>query len=139
MHDRDQTQDVEVIEPEGRTVLFRGRDVQVLPLTVGTIPKVTRQLRGVRIEGTDTAGLLDLVAEHGDQVLQAAATATGLPLEEIQAATMPEFIELFAAIVEVNAAFFTQAVERLLGTLGAFGAGPTSSTDSYTPATASLM
>lgn len=126
-------EDVDVLDPPGRTVQFRGREVEVLPMKVGKIPAVTRALRGVRIGNADAAGVLELVAEHGDQVLEAAAHATGLPLAEIQAAALPEFVELFAAVIEVNASFFTQAVNRLLGTLGALGGGPTSSTDSSTP------
>jgi hypothetical protein len=129
--------DVDVIEPQGRSVQFRGQQVQIMPLTVGKIPAVTRALRGVRIGDTDAAGMLELVAEHGDQVLDAAALATGLPLSEIEAAELPEFVELFAVLLEVNAAFFTHAVHRLLGTLGAFGGGPMSSTDSSTQDTSS--
>lgn len=129
--------DVDVLEPIGRTVRFGGREIEVMPMTVGKVPAVTRALRGVRIGDTDAAGILELVAEHGDQVLEAAAKATDIPLKDIQAAALPEFVELFAAIIEVNAAFFTQALGHLVGTLQAFGAGRTSSTGSSTPATAS--
>lgn len=128
--------DVDVLDPPSRTVRFCGREVQVEPMTIGKVPAVTRALRGVRLGDSSLPGVMELVAEHGDQVLQAAALATGLPLEEVQAASLDEFIELFGAIVEVNAAFFTRAAAHLVGTLQAFhGGGPTSSTSSSTPAT----
>lgn len=128
--------DVDVIDPPSRTLQFGGRELQVHPMTVGKIPAVTRALRGMRLEATDAAGIMELVAEHGDQVLQAAAHATGLPLEEIQAASLPDFVELFAAVLEVNSAFFTRAVTRLQAAFAQpLGGGRTSSTGSSTPAT----
>lgn len=131
--------DVDVIDPVGRTVQFGGREVTIMPLRVGQIPAVTRALRGVRIGDTDAAGVLELVAEHGDQMLEAAALATGLPLSEIEAAELPEFVELFAAVLEVNAAFFIRAAAHLMGTLQALGGGPTSSIGSSTRDISSLI
>ncbi len=135
----DPADDVDVLDPPSRTVRFGGRDVLVRPMTVGKIPAVTRALRGVQLGDTSLEGIMVLVADHGDQVLQAAALATDLPLDEVKEAALPEFVELFGAVVEVNAAFFTRAVGALLGALGAWrGGGPTSSTASSTPDTAGL-
>ena len=129
--------DVDVLDPVGRTVRFLGREVEVRPMTVGQIPAVTRALRGIAITGTDAQSIMLLVGEHGEQILRAASLATRLPLVEIEEAQLPEFIELFGAIVEVNAAFFLQAVTHLTATLAAFGGGLTSSTGSSTQDTAS--
>ncbi len=133
----DPADDVDVLDPPSRTVRFCGREVQVVPMVVGQIPAVTRALRGVRIGSLDYEGILALVAEHGDQVLQAAALATGLTPSDVQAASLPEFAELLGAVVEVNAAFFTHAVASLTRALAAWngGDGPTSSIGSSTPAT----
>lgn len=127
--------DIDVIEPPTRTVRFRGTDVTVAPMTVGKIPRVTRALRGVVIRGSDAAGIIELVAEHGDAVLEAASLATGIPLADVQEATLPEFVELFSVLLEVNASFFSQAVGAMLQIVATLRDGPTSSTDSSTPAT----
>lgn len=129
--------DVDVLDPPGRTVQFLGREVEVRPMTVGQIPAVTRALRGINITGSDAHSIMELISEHGDQILRAASLATKIPLVEIEEAQLPEFVELFGAIVEVNAAFFLQAVTHLTATLAAFGGGLTSSTDSSTQDTAS--
>ncbi len=129
--------DVDVLEPPTRTVRLRGREVEIRPMTVGLVPKVTRTLRDVRFGALDSGGIMQLVADHGEAVLEASAYATGIELEEVKALQLPEFVELFAAVLEVNAAFFSQAVARMLATVAQLngGDGPTSSTSSSPPVT----
>ncbi len=96
--------DLDIIEPEQRTVTFGGTEIPVRPLRVGQIPGVTRALRGVAI-GEDI-DIMALIAEHGDAVIDAMAIATGMKRAEIEEGDPAEFIELARAVIEVNADFF---------------------------------
>lgn len=102
---------LEVIVPPVRTLRFAGRDVEVRPLKVGQLPGVMQALAGVDLaQGLDTGGLPDLVAAHGDRVIDAVVIATRLPREAVEEAELDEFAALLAALVEINSDFFVRRV-----------------------------
>jgi len=124
-----------LLAPEPVTVTAGGETVEILPLTVGQIPAIARALRGVRLppEG-EPLDVLALVAEHGDPVADAVAIAVRRPRQWIDRLPADEFAHLSAAVVGVNADFFTRrvlpAVTDLMATAaGSMRSSASSSTD----------
>ena len=105
-----------------RLVPVGGREVAVCPLKVGQLPAFASAVRPllpqlnsfVTEREFNLAAAFDLVEQHFDTVLIAAAAATSIPEEEIQEAAVDEFVELVVAIFAVNVDFF---VKRLLPSL----------------------
>lgn len=143
--------DLEVLAPQGASVKFRGKDMEVLPIPVGALPKLVREARPLvdllmsmelPADGDDTALLafvMRLLEDHGERVFAAAAICTGEDQKWIEGADIAEFIELAVKVFEVNRDFFVQRLAPLLGVVRAVattGAGPTPSSSSSSAATA---
>lgn len=103
----------EIIEPVGREVQFAGQTVTVTPLRVGQIPAITRALKGLNIAGDIDP--VELIAEHGDEIIKAVAIATDINVADIQTAAADEFIELATVVFEVNADFFVRRLAPIVG------------------------
>lgn len=105
----DVTEGLDVIEPAARGVQFRGRQVVVRPLTVGQLPAFARAIRPIIGQlGTlelSVDGLLDLIADHGEHVIEAVAVATGVPADDIRQAGADEMIALVAEVISANRDF----------------------------------
>lgn len=105
----------DAIEPAPTGVVFRGKTVEIMPLTVRQLPAFARAIKPISatIEGfatgradLDLGALIGLVAEHGDKVVEAVAIATGVTTEELESSTADQLIELAVAAIKVNADFF---------------------------------
>lgn len=138
---------VAAFTPQSHAVSFNEQTIEIQPLSVLQVIKISRSLKQVlpaldRIApllaegelGVDEVGLLvQLLADYGEPLTEAVAVATGLALHDIQGShDMAGLISVIAAIVRVNTDFFAQqAVPHLAGlrsAAAANGAGPTPST-----------
>ncbi|MGD9599933.1 MAG: hypothetical protein AB7P94_16845 [Steroidobacteraceae bacterium] len=131
--------DLDVIKPAATSATFGGREVQIQPLKVGQLPAFARAIKplGAAIEQVATgakalnlAALLDMVAEHGDAVIEATAIGSGVQRAELEQGTPDELITLAVAVLKVNADFFrgrlTPAVVAAVAKASPMpGAGPT--------------
>lgn len=135
--------DLSVVEAPAVSLAYRGESLSITPLTVGQLPRFARAVRPVfaALAGLiaspslgDGAGgggdlgielpveqLLQMIDQHGEQMIEAAAVAIRKPAEWVAAGTPVEFMELVRKIIEVNADFFGRAVTAQAG------AGPTPS------------
>lgn len=128
-----------VIEQIKRPVDFKGETVTVSPLTVRQIPAFARAIKpsfpelasvfGGLMDGAeiDPQVIVDLLADHGDALIDATAVATGKPAEWIGESDAAEFIGLVRAVIEVNADFFAQRLGPTMAAAAASGAGRTPS------------
>lgn len=146
--------DLDVLDPAGSSVPYRGETVEILPIPVGALPKLVRVARPVidRLldlealpeEGDDgalVALMLNLVEHHGENVFAAAAICTGKPQDWLEGGDVDEFIVLAMRVFEVNRDFFVRRLAPLLAGLGGkvaamTGVGPTPSSSSSSAATA---
>lgn len=119
------TDELEVLAPSGASVTYRNETIDVLPLTIGVLPKLVRMARPVidtlmtaDIEGDDPAKfaevLLNMIEAHGEQLYVAAALCVDRPEEFIARGDLAEFLDLAKAIFEVNRDFFAQRLGPLL-------------------------
>jgi hypothetical protein len=99
------------IEVQSVAVTVAGEQINVQPLKVGQVPAFARASRGIlqdldKLNGAD--GIMELLADHGDDLIAAVSVATGMPVNLVQAIELDEFVGLATAVVQVNADFFTR-------------------------------
>lgn len=95
-----------------------GKHVAVSPLRVRQIPAFTRAISPIM--GPLLAGdMLAAVSVGGEDLVRAIAIATGESEEWLGDLLPDEFIQLAAAVVEVNADFFVHRLAPTLSTAGA--------------------
>lgn len=132
------SEDTSPIEPEPFSAPFGGRMVSIVPLTVGQLPGFARALKPVvaafpNLETFGIAEFFDVVAEHGERVVEATSIATGVPVAELNKARPDALLPLALAAVKVNADFFARSVLPAMAAVRAQmpqgGAGPTPSTN----------
>ena len=104
---------------EPRTLHVGGKELQIAPLKVRQLPAFVRiakplidELALVTVLGP--LEIADLIGTHGEQLVEAAAVATGEPVLWIGALDLADFVDLVSAVVEANADFF---VRRLVPAL----------------------
>jgi hypothetical protein len=107
--------DLETLYPEAAVVKVGGQEIEIKPLTIGQIPKITRLLREVPLNlNPDAIGTssywLGLIGDHGEDVIAAIATASGQKNETIAGLAIDDFVALAVKVIEVNADFFTRKV-----------------------------
>lgn len=119
-------EDVSVLEAASREVAYRGETLRVTPLKVGQIPRFLRIVRpmfgalgGAALSPGSAAGgveldIMQLVADHGEALIEAVAVATGKPADWVGQGEADEFAHLVKAVLEVNADFFAKKVAPLL-------------------------
>jgi len=118
------TDQLEVLEPSGSSVMYGGERIEVLPLTIGQLPKIVRLARPVidslmamdesAGEAEMVAMLMDMLDKHGEAMFGAVALAVDKPEEFIAKGKLDEFVDLAKAVYEVNRDFFAQKLAPLL-------------------------
>ena len=123
----------DAIAPIRETILFGGVSYVLAPLTIAQLPPAARALRALGPQrladafGGDGQQLLDILAEHGEELVNLLAVASGIPVGKIGAAGPDEFVELAAAVIKVNTDFFTQRLAPAIRALESRGVGLTPS------------
>jgi len=127
----------DVIEPPASAATFGGRQLTVAPLKVGQLPAFARAIKPISgaVEAIATGraaltlpAMLDMIADHGEAIIDAVSIASGVPVAELAEATPDQLIELAAVCMEVNADFFARRLTPALRAAGRAvpsGAGPT--------------
>jgi hypothetical protein len=136
--------DYSAIEPIGETITIAGRALTITPLKSGTIPAFARALREVPIarvfkllerldekpaeelaaavkddENVAMPELLDLLADHGDAIMNAVAAAAKIELAVVQDTDLAELILLVSSVFKVNADFFSRRFPAILAGVAA--------------------
>lgn len=143
--------ELEVLEPSGIRVPFRGEWLDVRPLTLDKLAGTVRAARPLitalvaledKVADADDNVALDclltLLEEHSEGAAAVIAIAVGRDQADIAAGELPEFMALAQAVIEVNRDFFGRLLASLQGGRAvrrAGGAGPTPSSSSSSAAT----
>lgn len=135
--------ELEVLEPAGSSIPYRGEAIEVRPLEIGQVPQLVRKCRGAvnvvlamdSLPDTNELGfldlLMDLIGSHGEELYEGVAICVGREPAWIAKGKLDEFVVLATAVFEVNRDFFVQRLAPLLGagrkSPPASGGGPTPS------------
>jgi hypothetical protein len=132
----------------GRAVSFGGKQVTVMPLRVGQLPRFVAAMRPIIAEIAVQAvsakkelkisadSVIDWIERYTPQLVEGVSAATALDVDEVNAGDAAEFLELATAVVRVNLDFFVRRLlpmfKELVSELDAAGAqttgiGPTRS------------
>lgn len=119
--------DLDVLDPAPIEATYRGERLAIKPLTIGQLPAFTRFVRPIVDEFNrgheawntdDDSMVMDMLALHGEGIVQALAIATGKPADWIAAGTDPgELLALCMAAVQANRDFFIRSVRASLHAL----------------------
>lgn len=137
--------DLDVLDPAPRRVRFRGEQLELRPVKIGDLPAFSRLVRPVIAEfsgnrhpqwdESDDLMIVELTELHGEAIIEAAAIATGRPVDWIaEVENAAELVDLVREIVEVNRDFFIRAMlaERAQAPARGLAAGEDGQTPSST-------
>ncbi|GIX24903.1 MAG: hypothetical protein KatS3mg122_2134 [Caldimonas sp.] len=137
--------DFETFPPVPKVVTVAGTAVELTPIRLGELPRLLAAVRPIAADFSADLSAepdwLDLLARHGEAVLELLTLATRRDRAWIEGLALDEAVTLACAVFEVNADFFVrrvapsiaQAGERLAPILSA---GTMPSPGSSPPATA---
>lgn len=113
--------DLNVLMPQGKELTIRDANLTIKPFKFGELPKVFKAIDPISkalfdaISGGNQIEMITkIVANGGDNVIDLMVIGSKQPREWVEDLEMDEGIDVFAAILEVNASFF---VQRVLPTL----------------------
>jgi len=136
--------ELDVLDPEVVTINAGGETIEVSPLTIGQLPKFLRCIKDADIDLSDDVDVdvLALIADGGEDIIDAVAVAVDRAPEFISTLDLEEFTEITAAVLHVNMDFFARRLapklQSLMTTVGsALGRGL--SANSSQPDTATQM
>lgn len=93
-------------------------DVQVGALNVGQLMRVVQLFKGGKLDQLPADGdLLVWIEKLPDEMIELALIATGMRREDLEAASVEEFVTLLAAILEKNRDFFFRTLGPALRVL----------------------
>lgn len=105
---------LDLIDPPGEPVTLGGKTYTVGPLTIGQLPAFARAIKPVSgaIEEALRSGagfsadlVLDLIAEHGDTVIEAVSIATGIAADEVRKGNAADLLSVVPAVLKANRDF----------------------------------
>lgn len=124
--------ELDIIDPQPESLTIDGEEMELRPLTVGRLPAFTRAIRPMMPFFQDGEfDVVDLLADHGEDLIAAVAIASGRPSPWIEALDPINFVELATAAIQVNMDFFNRRlVPAIQAKASALSAGLPSSSDS---------
>jgi hypothetical protein len=129
--------DLEVIAPTPTVAIFKGRDIPISPLKVGQIPAFARAIKpiggAIGQTGVDVASIMLLVADYGENIVEAVSIASGVSVDELNDSTADELVGLASSVLKVNADFFKgRLTPAILAAVQAHQAQPAKGGDGQT-------
>ncbi|BCO30110.1 hypothetical protein TspCOW1_02130 [Thiohalobacter sp. COW1] len=133
--------DLETLLPQPTVLEIDGARLEITPLRLGELPAMLKAVRPFAGQLVEEPDWLSLLAEQGEDLLEALCIACRRSREWVDALALDDALKLAAAVFEVNADFFVQKVvpnvTELAARIGQRLDGSTPPTGSSAPATAS--
>ena len=98
------------LPPVPVTLVIGGERLELTPLKVGDVPAFARAIQPAAASLSASPDWLELLALHGEAVVEAVAIASRSPLEWVRDLELDDAVRLAEAVFEVNANFFIQRV-----------------------------
>jgi hypothetical protein len=103
--------DFDAFPPTPQTLAIAEIELAITPIRVGEIPALLAAVRPFAHRLVDgDPDWLELLADHGEELIKAIAVASRQPQDWVAALTMDDAIRLATTLFEVNADFFVQRV-----------------------------
>ena len=126
--------ELNVLLPQGKELKIRDANLTIKPFKFGELPKVFKAIDPISKSLFDALGggnqiemITGLVANGGDGIIDLMVIGSKQSREWVEDLEMDEGIEVFSAILEVNASFFVQKVLPTINSrMEAIQAGQTS-------------
>ena len=137
----DSNTDFQTFPPVPKVVTVAGTAVELTPIRLGELPRILAVVRPLAADLSAEPDWLDLLARHGEAVLELLTLATRRDRAWIEGLALDEAVTLACAVFEVNADFFVRRVAPSIAQVGErlapiLSAGTTPSPGSSPPATA---
>ncbi|WP_019562266.1 DUF6631 family protein [Caldimonas manganoxidans] len=131
----DDKADFQTFPPVPRVVTVAGTALELTPIRLGELPRLLAAVRPLAADLSAEPDWIDLLARHGEAVLELLAITTRRERAWINDLSLDDAVRLAAAVFEVNADFFVArvvpaiqgAAQRLAPTLRQMQAGTTPS------------
>lgn len=129
------TNELNTLLPQGKELNIRNENLAIKPFKLGELPKVFKAIDPISKAlfdslsngGNQVEMITGLVANGGENLIDLMAIGSKKSREWVEDLELDEGIELFGAILEVNASFFVQKVlPNLNKRMEAIQAGQTS-------------
>lgn len=108
----------EAVEPKVFEYILGDDRHTLSAMKIGQIPKFTRIIRPIVPEvsgkNLDQNTILDLIADHGESIIEAVAVATNLPINTVQLIDPDDFVDIVFLVIEVNADFFAKRLAPMM-------------------------
>lgn len=102
--------DFETFPPVPKVVTVAGTALELTPIRLGELPRLLAAVRPLAADLSVEPDWLDLLARHGEAVLELLAITTRRELAWINDLSLDDAVQLAAAVFEVNADFFVGRV-----------------------------
>ena len=101
---------IPVLPPVPLIIFVGGERLELTPIKLGEIPGFARAIRPLASSLSASPDWLELLAEHGEAVIEAVAIASRRPKDWLAGLELDDAVRLTEAVFEVNADFFIQRV-----------------------------
>jgi hypothetical protein len=102
--------DFQTFPPAPRVVTVAGTALELTPIRLGELPRLLAAVRPLAADLSAEPDWLDLLARHGEAVLELLAITTRRERAWINDLSLEDAVQLAAAVFEVNADFFVGRV-----------------------------
>lgn len=106
----DSNTDFQTFPPVPRVVTVAGTALELTPIRLGELPRLLAAVRPIAADLSVEPDWLDLLARHGEAVLELLAITTRRERAWIEGLALDEAVTLATAVFEVNADFFVRRV-----------------------------
>ena len=100
------------LPPVPVTLVIGGERLELTPLKVGDVPAFARAIQPAAASLSASPDWLELLALHGEAVVEAVAIASRRPPEWVRDLELDDAVRLAEAVFEVNADFLSSACCR---------------------------
>ena len=102
--------DFQTFPPVPKGVTVAGTALELTPIRLGELPRILAAVRPLAADLSAEPDWLDLLARHGEAVLELLAITTRRERAWINDLSLEDAVQLAAAVFEVNADFFVGRV-----------------------------
>ncbi|TCS71981.1 hypothetical protein EDC61_107119 [Sulfuritortus calidifontis] len=106
----DEKADFQTFPPVPRVVTVAGTALELTPIRLGELPRLLAAVRPLAADLSAEPDWFDLLARHGEAVLELLAITTRRERAWVNDLSLEEAVTLAAAVFEVNADFFVRRV-----------------------------